>query len=236
MSDALEIFSRIYKEHEWGGVSRSGPGSDPELLRLYLQQLVAFIKEKKISSVVDIGCGDWALAGKIDWTGIDYTGIDIVPELVNRLNSTFGSDTIRFICADVSNADLPSAELCIIKDVLQHLSNASVHSFLNKLQKQFKYAVITNDIMHKKQAGWRSGWKTARIEANCDIPDGAYRPLQLIEAPFHLRARRLSLIPLRFKRQVFGHSGAVFETKEILLWEHSATDSVLRNRAYERTN
>ncbi len=227
MSDPIEIFSKIYKENGWGGASPSGPGSDPELLRLYLQLLIAVIKERNISSVVDIGCGDWALARKIDWTRVDYTGIDIVPELVNRLDRTFGSDNIRFICADLSKADLPSGELCIIKDVLQHISNASVHIFLRKLQTRFKYAIITNDISHKKQGGWRTRWKTEYIEPNCNIPDGGYRPLRLTEGPFHLRARRLSVIPLRFKRRVFGHSGVVFETKEILLWEHSTADSAL---------
>jgi len=221
MSDATDAFTKIYNEHHWGGSSRSGPGSDPKLLHSYLELLTTVIKERSVLSVVDAGCGDWALAKTLDWSGVDYTGIDIVPDLVNRLNNTFGKRNIRFVGADLITSDLPIADLCVIKDVLQHLSNASVNTFLTRLESHFKYALITNDMTHKKQGRWRSVWKSLYVEPNSDIPDGGYRPLRLTEPPFCLRATRLAIIPFRFNRQVFGHPGVVFETKEVLLWKHN---------------
>jgi SAM-dependent methyltransferase len=218
--DPAEVFTRIYHRHHWGGVSPSGPGSDPKLLHSYLDFLGRIISEKRVTSVVDIGCGDWALAQKLDWQGVEYTGIDIVSDIVSKLNENFGRDHVRFLCADALTSDLPFADLCIMKDVLQHLSNASVHTLLGKLTRRFKYALLTNDVSHRKKGGWRTGWKTSSLEANCDIANGGYRPLRLMEAPFHLSATRLKLIPLRFKREVFGSLGTVLETKEVLWWEN----------------
>src|SRR6266542_6700269 len=115
MNDATEVFTRIYNGHEWGGLSRSGPGSDLQLLKPYLDVLGAVIEQKSISSVVDIGCGDWALSKHVNWNGLNYIGIDIVPELVNALNNSFGTNNIRFVKADLTTSDLPVADLCIVK-------------------------------------------------------------------------------------------------------------------------
>jgi glycosyltransferase involved in cell wall biosynthesis len=79
-----------------------------------------------------------------------------------------------------------------------NLSNLSVNKLLRVLQKRFKYAIITNDISHEERSGWRNGWKGTRIKPNCDIADGAYRPLKLTDAPFNINARRLGLIPFDF--------------------------------------
>lgn len=225
MSDTQEQFAKIYKEHIWGGTSKSGPGSDPEVLQAYTKLLVDLIKSKKVRSVVDAGCGDWALSRTLDWTGVDYTGIDIVPDLIKRLNATYGSTSVRFACLDVVSDQLPIADLCVIKDVLQHLSIDSVRAVLAKFENTFKFALITNDITHTEQGGWRSMWRTEEYEANRDIPNGGYRPLRLTEQPFNLNANRLITIPLQFKRGVFGHPGTVRETKEVLFWESSQCHS-----------
>lgn len=222
MNNSKEHFARIYSEHLWGGESKSGPGSDPQLLRRHLNLLADLIKERRIRSVVDIGCGDWSLAKTIDWSGVSYIGIDIVPQLIDRLNQHYRSNNIRFVCADLVSDRLPDADLCVSKDVLQHLSNASVQRFLSKLDRHFKFALITNDIIHKERAGWRKLWKTTSLPTNYDIPDGGYRPLCLTDKPFNLRASRMAVFPLKFSREVLGTAGAVYETKEVLFWEHTA--------------
>jgi SAM-dependent methyltransferase len=218
---ATQVFSRIYKQREWGGASPSGPGSDAELVHSYLRLIPEVIKEKHIRSVLDLGCGDWSLGKHIDWSGVDYVGVDIVPELVAALNRVYAAPNIRFVCANLNMTDLPTADLCIIKDVLQHLSNASVRKFLDGLPRYFKYAIITNDLLHHERSGWRNRWKTTRMVPNSDITGGGYRPVKLTESPFDLKARRLGLIPLRFRRHVLGYPGTVFETKEILFWDHA---------------
>lgn len=219
MESAQEEFTKIYREHVWGGPFKSGPGSDPEMLRAYSTLLVDVLEQRQVRSVVDVGCGDWTLGRTLDWSGVDYTGVDIVPDVVETLNVNFHSNGIRFRCLDVVANELPQADLCIVKDVLQHLSNDSVRSLLGRLGTYFAAALITNDLSHRKQGNWRTLWKTESIPPNTDIPDGGYRPLRLREAPFNLQAKQLLTIPLRFERLVFDHPGVVYETKEVLLWE-----------------
>ena len=128
-SETANVFSKIYSSHEWGGKSRSGPGSDPALVQSYLSILKSVIATNNVLSVVDIGCGDSSLSRTIDWRGIDYTG-SIVPGLVDILNLTFSGEHVRFVCADLVRDELPGGDLCVVKDVLQHLSiDRSWHSW-----------------------------------------------------------------------------------------------------------
>jgi SAM-dependent methyltransferase len=221
VSQTRELFSRIYSQHAWGGESRSGHGSNPRILAGYLTLLRRLLAELGVRSVVDVGCGDWSLASTMDWSGISYTGIDVVPELIDHLNGRYLSDNVRFVCADAVMDDLPHADLCIAKDVLQHLSNASVQKFLSRLERHFECAVITNDITHTERAGWRRGWKKTCVPANIDISDSGYRPLRLTGEPFDLHATRLALFPLRFPRAIMGTGGVVHECKEVLLWKRA---------------
>ena len=121
--------------------------------------------------------------------------------------------------ADLTTDDLPSGDLCIIKDVLQHLSNDSVSRFLRVLQRKFRLALITNDITHVDRGGWRILWKRTSIEPNTDIPDGGYRPLRLRNAPFFLSAEHKGSWEFRFPREVQGRPGKAIEIKEALLWD-----------------
>jgi SAM-dependent methyltransferase len=211
MSDAAKVFSEIYQSHAWGGESPSGPGSDPQQLKEYRRVIMDFLRKDGIRTVLDVGCGDWAFSQQIDWSAVDYTGADVVPDLVRRLSNAFTSNKIRFIHLDLVEDPLPPADLCLCKDVLQHLSNASVTRFLQKLT-SFRRAILTNDWKTECPTGWRRLWRmkeTAR--ANTDIPDGGWRPLRLTEEPFRLKAKRLTMIRMNVGLTVFN--------KEVLLWE-----------------
>ena len=59
------IFSEIYDKNLWNG--GSGPGSNPISNQLYISLLERFLTEKKISSIVDAGCGDWQFSKFINW-------------------------------------------------------------------------------------------------------------------------------------------------------------------------
>jgi SAM-dependent methyltransferase len=221
MSSAeIDAFGRIYKDHEWGGTSKSGPGSDPELLHVYLDCVRSVLRRSAITSIVDVGCGDWAASRLIDWGTHTYTGIDVVPELVDDLNRRFGHDRITFVCRNFMTDGLPQADLCIIKDVLQHLSNAAVHRFLETMKTQFRFALITNDLSHEARVGWR-WWKAHALPCNEDIANGGYRPLRLTTPPFTLQARQLDVIKFEFARELSGKPGTITEVKEILWWERA---------------
>ena len=75
-----QIFEEMYQKKIWGG--GSGVGSLPEATVRYRAVLQKLLTDYQVRSVVDIGCGDWQTGSLVDWTGIEYTGIDIVPEVI----------------------------------------------------------------------------------------------------------------------------------------------------------
>ena len=143
------IFSEIYDSHLWGGDDEqfhSGEGTIDESSRLYLDKLNDFFKTANIQSVVEIGCGDFRLMNTILVNlPIHYTGIDVVPTLINHLNENFSNDRISFMYADAVTDALPTADVCIIRQVLQHLSNDQILSILSKCQ-QYQYVIITEHL------------------------------------------------------------------------------------------
>lgn len=135
-------FSRIYAREEWDGEALSGLGSREETTREFRSFLEEFLQQRKITSVVDAGCGHWPSGYQrfMDWQNVHYTGVDVVPYVVQEntryfedasVLSSHGLLSAKFICDDVSEM-LPEADLLLVKDVLMHLPNRAVHDFLAK--------------------------------------------------------------------------------------------------------
>lgn len=208
------VFSEIYKTHSWGGGSISGPGSDVEKVGAYIKVLESLLEARpEIRKIVDVGCGDWAFSRHINWGSRDYTGIDLVPDLIGYLNKTYGAPTRRFKALNAVEDDLPPGDLLIMKDVLQHLSNRSIHQVLKKIT-AFRYVLLTNDIKRLRHLPFPLHFvKFSRLKANVDIEDGGYRPVKLKKAPFNLRANKLTEFGVFFLNKYT-------DVKEVLLVEH----------------
>jgi hypothetical protein len=71
---------------------------------------------------------------------VEFTGIDVVPELIEYNQQRFGARNVRFLCIDAATANaLPVADLITIRQVLQHLSNQQITHILSLLR-TYKYA------------------------------------------------------------------------------------------------
>src|SRR5262249_54067998 len=126
MDTSLErkVFLDIYDNDTWG--FGSGHGSLPRVTKPYSLFLQNFIRNNPIQTVVDYGCGDWQFSRIIDWDGIHYVGLDVSDELIVRNRRRYGTTTVRFELSPQKCADLPSGDLLLVKDVLQHLPNSYV--------------------------------------------------------------------------------------------------------------
>jgi SAM-dependent methyltransferase len=152
-----EVFERIYQEKRWVKdrediESLSGPGSFPSKAVNWLARLNSYIQDNNIKSVVDYGCGDFAIYTNFDWTGVEYLGIDISETAIElaKKNST-GREGITFICEDTMT--VPSADLLIVKDVFGHWSGLRtaaglgdqrplITDFLKENVSKFKHILI----------------------------------------------------------------------------------------------
>lgn len=139
MKTHKEIFTHIYDKNIWGG---SGGGSTPENTVEYRALLQKFLKDYNIKTVVDFGCGDWSFSRLIDWSGIEYVGVDTVESVINRNIARYQKRNIHF----VTYMHPSSADLLIVKDVLQHWSNENIKDFFDDLEYRhdFKYILVTN--------------------------------------------------------------------------------------------
>jgi SAM-dependent methyltransferase len=211
MTAIAEAFQTIYREHSWRGRSKSGPGSDPRSTAQYRRFLARFLKKNAVRSVVDLGCGDWASSQLIDWSGVDYLGLDVVPTVIEENQRKFGRPGVRFRQCNVVEEDPPRADLAICKEMLQHLPLDSIASVLAKLP-NYRMALLINDSHGEFIDNWRNYWVGGCpfIGTNIDIPAGGYRPLKLLEPPFQLDAR----VVLRYRCQFGEHRWY----KEVLLW------------------
>jgi len=137
---AAETFRRIYASGTWGvdaqwGFS-SGSGSRGIVAEQYCSWVVNFIRERAIRTVVDLGCGDFYIGNRIiQQTGTHYVGIDVVPELIEHHKSAFDRPNIAFHCLDITKDPLPGADLCLVRQVFQHLSNAQIAAALRNLER-----------------------------------------------------------------------------------------------------
>lgn len=178
-----DTFTSIYNNGRWGknksGEGTSGSGSSLATTEGYRAFLQHFFTELNIHSVVDVGCGDWEFSQTINWDGIDYTGFDVVKFVIEKNKMKFSKQNIRFIHSDVLQTKLPKADLLICKDVLQHLTNKDILSFIPQLS-NFKYCLITNDV-HPQSL----------TSNNPTIPRGGYRPIDLTQPPFNLAGYKI---------------------------------------------
>lgn len=165
------VFQKIYTQNRW--LFGSGEGSLPEITKPYREFLQQFLRDKNIQSVVDIGCGDWQSSRLIDWTGIKYLGLDVVPEVVEKNKRDFTSKNISFTVSDTTYETPPPTDLVIIKDVLQHWPNNVIQKFLTTL-KNYRYALITNDVDER---------------TNVDIAFGEHRAIDITAPPFNFPAQ-----------------------------------------------
>ena len=140
-----EVFSRVYRENAWGGGAGefcSGDGSSERHAAAYAEMVRGFVREKGIARVVDLGCGDHVVGSRILMDGLQYVGVDIVEELVRRNRERYGRSGVTFACLDMIVDELPDGDLCLVRQVLQHLSNAQIGAVLRKVGK-YRYVLLT---------------------------------------------------------------------------------------------
>jgi 2-polyprenyl-3-methyl-5-hydroxy-6-metoxy-1,4-benzoquinol methylase len=183
MNDKINrCFSKVYEDHVWGGPDAipgrrnqkyySGGGTDPDndYKNQYVNLLQSYVSKPDIKTVIEIGCGDWEVSSRIDWSGVSYKGYDVVPGLIEHNRSLYGASNIEFVCEDLIKANNARADLLIIKDVIQHLPTSHAIKFVKNIPNNFKYNLVTNDMGYQ----------------NNEIEFGSYQANNFNIAPFHM--------------------------------------------------
>lgn len=182
----MKEFRDIYTHHKWLGESKSGPGSDFDRTIEYRELLAHFLESHQIESITDLGCGEWSFSQYMDFSGINYMGIDTVASVIAGNQARCGSSQFTFRCIDAVNEAIPQADLLIVKEVLQHLPLDDVHRILAK-SRSYRYTIFVNDIAHTTRPKLANFWQSKEFKStNTDIRPGDYRLLALNAPPFSL--------------------------------------------------
>jgi hypothetical protein len=147
-------FTEIYKKSEWGKSESSdqlfysGPGShNLEVVSSYVTAVVGYLNSFDIKlNAVDLGCGDFAVGSKIRKYFNNYIACDIVEPLIEFNKEKYKDLCVDFFVLDIIKGELPSGDIVLLRQVLQHLSNEQIAQITLKLKSKYKYAIITEHI------------------------------------------------------------------------------------------
>ena len=204
-----EIFEEIYTNKIWGESPNntdaffSGGGSHgEEIVNSYVKNVKKFLSSLKNKPViVDIGCGDFNIGKKFLPLATQYVGCDVVPSLIDFNIKTHRHKNLSFIHLDAVKDELPRGEVAIIRQVLQHLSNAQIKSILRKIAPTYDYLILTEHLPKKEN-----------FVANVDIPVGhliranVNSGLDIEKPPFNFKTKSKRIID-----EIY-HSGGKIQT------------------------
>ena len=117
------------------------------LLHTVIEKLKRHLN-KDIISIADVPCGDlqWMSHFLKTRSDVKYTGIDIVPTLIERHTNTYRSNpNVNFINSDVVHTPLNrSFDVIFSRQMMQHFKNSDVIRVLNHFsQSGSKYMIAT---------------------------------------------------------------------------------------------
>jgi hypothetical protein len=152
-SSPARIFDNIYMLGVWGrnpdGSASSGYGShEPHIVGPYIRGMRILLKELGCSKIADLGCGDFNIGRQIALHCSEYIACDVSEFILARNREMYMAGHVSFVNLDLSTDELPPADLAIVRQVLQHLSNTEIKSFVDRVNeaKPYRHMVVTEHV------------------------------------------------------------------------------------------
>ncbi len=190
-----EVFTEIYAKNVWGGEPGSfysGGGSDySALVDPYVDAIEKSLEKNGLKGkrFLDLGCGDFAVGRRIAPFASSYLGADIVEPLIRHHQETFATPAINFVHLNLVTDPLPDADVCFIRQVLQHLSNDQIAAILKKLSK-YRAVYITEHYPDEKEFLGYNFDKVQGAATRGDFGSGVY----LDQPPFSIPRSQLTQV------------------------------------------
>jgi hypothetical protein len=194
------IFRTVYERHLWGNDHRSrfysGNGSRGIAASTYISKMSLLLQnyaraENKQITVVDLGCGDFEIGRELvaHVESMHYIGCDIVPELIAHHSSHNADSRVTFRNLDIASDNIPCGDVCLARQVFQHLSNAEIKTILGKL-KAFKKVYVTEGYP-SIELGPVNPDKPCSFDVRYDWKTGRGRGVELDKEPYNIPTHEL---------------------------------------------
>src|SRR5271165_4889047 len=198
-----KTFQMVYRNNLWGtdGKSQffSGLGSHGEPAAAYVDAIVPIILAHlndcgRQATILDLGCGDFSVGAQLlqRLPPLRYLGCDVVPEIIEHNRKQYGGSRVQFQTLDIVCEDLPDGDICLVREVFQHLSNRDIACVLPKLRK-FRYVYVTEG-QPLVRVGKPNPDKPANAEVRFDWRTGYGRGVELDESPWNLSIEEVSCV------------------------------------------
>jgi hypothetical protein len=147
-----EAFDEVYRKGMWKqGASHSGLGSEGLLADRYAAFVIDYASRNGIRRVVDGGCGDFSIGSRLAPNFDEYLAFDVSPRIIEinkaRYADLCASGRVTFEFLDMTSATFPPTELILIRQVLQHLTNAQIQKILKNIEaSKWRRVLITEHV------------------------------------------------------------------------------------------
>ena len=140
------VFDAIYTRGAWGasdtGDPFSGTGSNDErIVEPYVQHVQAFLDKLEKPAVVDLGCGDFSVGSRLRCGS--YIGCDVSDVVLASNRTRFPNVDFRKI--DIVSDPLPKGDVGLVRQVLQHLDNATIARFIGR-RLPYRFLIVTESV------------------------------------------------------------------------------------------
>jgi hypothetical protein len=143
-------------------------------------------------TAADLGCGDFAIGSRICPLSSRYVASDVVEPLIERNRRKFATVAVESRVIDITSDLLPPADVAVLRQVLQHLSNEQIQRTFAKIPAAYRYLILSE---HLPASG--------DFVPNLDKPIGSQTRLDaggrpsgvvLTAPPFDLRSTRSTVL------------------------------------------
>jgi hypothetical protein len=199
VADGRLDFQSIYRDNGFGAIeSRSGAGSTRFQTRIIRRELPTLLQQLGARRLLDIPCGDFHWMSEVNLMGIDYTGADVVQDMVDDNQRRYGAAGRTFVQLDLVAGPLPASDVVFCRDCLVHLP--------------FKDALSAIATICDSPCEWLLTTTFTRSDPNRELDDEGWRPLNLTLPPFNFPP------PDRFIAEKCTEAGGRAGDKVLGLW------------------
>lgn len=154
------------------------------------------INENGVHTIVDIGCGDFAVGRGISVNR--YVGCDIAFSVIEYDKAKFADDSHSFQQVDFISDDLPKGDLCTVRQVLQHLSNEEISTGISKLIQTYPLVLVADEVTKDEFLRTPNIDKVHNSATRTVMDSGVYIDCP----PFSINADVIAKIPMTEKTEL----------------------------------
>ena len=166
------IFIDFYANRSWGeSASLSGDGSDLTQTATIREEIPILLRRYNCDTMVDAPCGDFFWMRMVDLPVSKYTGVELVQEVIDFIQSKFSNEKYQFMQLDLTKGVIPKADMVLCRDCLVHLSYADIARAIRGFKASGSKYLLTTSFINR--------------DYNYEIKTGEWHPLNLIKPPFN---------------------------------------------------